>query len=149
MEKRVRRVGIVGFGRLGIYTCSCMHTELEYCFTVSIATTMWLTVLSCLLYHVGRYLYEVLVEEYRDDYEVAFVWNRSLGKMHGTVPQHLVLQDLSAAASKHPDLIVEVAHPSIIAEYGKLFLQTADFMVDTFFHSGKNVLELTVQMFPV
>ena len=79
------------------------------------------------------------MEEYKDDYEIAFVWNRSPEKMHGTVPQHLVLQDLGAAASKHPDLIVEVAHPSIIAEYGKLFLQTADFMVYTFFNSGKNM----------
>lgn len=76
--------------------------------------------------------------EYRDDYEVVFVWNRSSEKMHGIVPQHLVLQDLSAAASKHPDLIIEVAHPSIIAEYGRLFLQTADFMVCTLIYSGTN-----------
>ena len=30
---------------------------------------------------------------------------------------------------RSPDLIVEVAHPSISAEFGATFLQTADFMV--------------------
>ena len=69
--------------------------------------------------------------EYKDDYEVVFVWNRSAEKMNGVVPQHLVLLDLRSAASMNPDLIVEVAHPSIIAEYGTLFLQIADFMVCT------------------
>ena len=29
----------------------------------------------------------------------------------------------------NPDLIVEVAHPDIVAKYGKLFVTTADFMV--------------------
>ena len=30
---------------------------------------------------------------------------------------------------RSPDLIVEVAHPSISAQFGASFLQTADFMV--------------------
>lgn len=68
-------------------------------------------------------------EEYRNDYEVAFVWNRSPDKMEGEVPEHLVLHDLAAAATMTPDLIVEVAHPSIVADYGTLLLKTADFMV--------------------
>ena len=80
-------------------------------------------------YVPGRYLHEVLETDYRDEYEVVFVWNRSPSKLEGQVPDHLVLKDLAAAATMTPDLIVEVAHPSIVAEYGTLFLQTADFMV--------------------
>lgn len=71
----------------------------------------------------------MLVSNHSGSYEVAFVWNRSIDKMEDMVPQQLVLLDLSNAASMSPDLIVEVAHPSIIADYGKLFLQIADFMV--------------------
>ena len=60
---------------------------------------------------------------------MAFVWNRSEDKLLETVPGHLVLRDLSEAAFMAPDLIVEVAHPSVVAGYGGSFLQIADFMV--------------------
>ena len=114
-----RRVGIVGFGRLGIFIT---HTRAwNQCLVCHEVEQIYLAL-------TGRYLYEVLVTEYSDDYEVVFVWNRSPDKMQGVVPQHLVLLDLSDAASTSPDLIVEVAHPSIIADCGKPFLQIADFM---------------------
>ena len=51
--------------------------------------------------------------------------------MAEVVPGHLVLSDLREVSSATPDLIVEVAHPSVVAEYGVLFLKTADFMVCT------------------
>ncbi|CAI8015318.1 Putative L-aspartate dehydrogenase [Geodia barretti] len=92
-KKKRRRVGIVGFGRL------------------------------------GRYLYNALGTDLAGDHEVAFVWNRSEDKMLDAVPQHLVLRDLGEVGSMSPDLIVEVAHPSVVAEFGQLLLQTADFMV--------------------
>lgn len=63
------------------------------------------------------------------DHEVAFVWNRSPDKLRGRVPDSLILHDLVQSASMHPDLIVEVAHPSITAQYGTSFLQAADYMV--------------------
>ena len=31
--------------------------------------------------------------------------------------------------TRHPHLIIEVAHPSVTAEYGALFLKEADFLV--------------------
>lgn len=112
-----RRVGIVGFGRLGIDTCTRFLIRSDK----SVVSTS----------SSGQYLYEVLVSDYSGSYEVAFVWNRSPDKMQGVVPQQLVLLDLGNAVSMSPDLIVEVAHPSIVADYGKLFLQIADFMVTT------------------
>ena len=81
----------------------------------------------------GRYLYDILATDLAGDYEVAFVWNRSADKMLEAVPQHLVLSDLRDVASMTPDLIVEVAHPSVVDQYGQTFLNTADFMVYTFF----------------
>ena len=51
--------------------------------------------------------------------------------MAEVVPGRLVLSDLGEVSSATPDLIVEVAHPSVVAEYGVLFLKTADFMVCT------------------
>ena len=77
----------------------------------------------------GRYLYNALGTDLAGDHEVAFVWNRSEDKMLDAVPQHLVLRDLGEVGSMSPDLIVEVAHPSVVAEFGQLLLQTADFMV--------------------
>lgn len=115
LEKK-RRVGIVGFGRLGTH----IHAQVDLIRLRAVGFHFFLS---------GRYLYDVLVSDYSGSYEVAFVWNRSPDKMEGVVPQQLVLLDLSNAASMSPDLIVEVAHPSIIADYGKLFLQIADFMV--------------------
>ena len=36
---------------------------------------------------------------------------------------------LGSVFCRAPDLIVEVAHPSITTEYGELFLDVADYMV--------------------
>ena len=112
-----------------------MHTNLFFTLSIVIESLY-------LVPHIGRYLYEVLVTEYKDNYEVVFVWNRSPEKMNDIVPHHLVLSDLSEAASRSPDLIVEVAHPSIVAEYGTLFLQIADFMVHTLLHRLKYMIVL-------
>uniref|UniRef100_A0A8C5PES7 Aspartate dehydrogenase domain-containing protein n=1 Tax=Leptobrachium leishanense TaxID=445787 RepID=A0A8C5PES7_9ANUR len=60
--------------------------------------------------------------------ELAFVWNRSLEKMKGKVADHLHLQDLSQF-NERADLIVEVAHPCIVKEYGEAFLSAANFLV--------------------
>lgn len=61
--------------------------------------------------------------------QVAFVWNRSLDKVKGIVPDDLILENLDDFANRSPDLIVEVSHPSIVAQYGLRFLRTADFMI--------------------
>src|SRR5262249_50566940 len=62
-----------------------------------------------------------------DELEVAFVHNRSPGKLDG-VPPGLVLSDLSDFAASRPDLIVECAHPDITIQHGVDFLKTADYM---------------------
>ena len=44
------------------------------------------------------------------------------------VPRHAVLESLDNFAAHRPDLIVEVAHPSISAMYGAKFLGQCDYM---------------------
>ncbi|XP_003385230.1 PREDICTED: putative L-aspartate dehydrogenase [Amphimedon queenslandica] len=77
---------------------------------------------------LGQYLYHAL-QDSKDEYEIAFVWNRSAEKMRGIVPPELILNDLKSCHSRSPHIIIEVAHPSISAEYGPLFLQSADFLI--------------------
>lgn len=49
--------------------------------------------------------------------------------MAGSVPPALQLQTLSAFGKRHPDLVVEVAHPQIIHDFGAQILQQADLLV--------------------
>lgn len=63
------------------------------------------------------------------NFQVAFVWNRTLDKMKGIVPDDVILEKLDDFATRKADLIVEVAHPLIVAQYGQRFLQSADFLI--------------------
>ncbi|XP_073914150.1 aspartate dehydrogenase domain-containing protein isoform X3 [Castor canadensis] len=61
--------------------------------------------------------------------ELVFVWNRDPGRMTGRVPHSLQLHDLAALEERHPDLVVEVAHPQIIHESGAQILRHANLLV--------------------
>ncbi|KAM5296467.1 LOW QUALITY PROTEIN: aspartate dehydrogenase domain-containing protein [Glossophaga mutica] len=61
--------------------------------------------------------------------ELVFVWNCDPGRMAGAVPQSLQLQNLDALGERHPDLVVEVAHPKIIHESGAQILRHASLLV--------------------
>ncbi|KAL4667058.1 hypothetical protein H8959_005747 [Pygathrix nigripes] len=61
--------------------------------------------------------------------ELVFVWNRDPGRMAGSVPPSLQLQKLAALGERHPDLVVEVAHPKIIHESGAQILRHANLLV--------------------
>ncbi|XP_070355001.1 aspartate dehydrogenase domain-containing protein isoform X7 [Equus asinus] len=61
--------------------------------------------------------------------ELVFVWNRDPARMAGSVPPSLQLQNLAAVGERHPDLVVEVAHPKIIHESGAQILRYANLLV--------------------
>eukprot|EP00746_Dinoflagellata_sp_MGD_P011310 gnl/MRDRNA2_/MRDRNA2_123662_c0_seq1.p1 gnl/MRDRNA2_/MRDRNA2_123662_c0~~gnl/MRDRNA2_/MRDRNA2_123662_c0_seq1.p1 ORF type:complete len:306 (+),score=69.74 gnl/MRDRNA2_/MRDRNA2_123662_c0_seq1:49-918(+) len=66
--------------------------------------------------------------------EIAFIWNRTPDAVNddvakGVLPAGLHLENLGSFADFNADLIVEVAHPSITAEFGAAFLKTADYFV--------------------
>ena len=85
MTSEQRRVGVVGYGKLG----------------------------------------EFLVTKVLEDssLELAFVWNRSKEAFTGKVDSKYILDDLSKVSERSPDIIIEVAHPCISKDYGKLFLE--------------------------
>jgi len=77
--------------------------------------------------HIGQYLVHEILK--RDDLELSFVWNRTTDVLRGEVDDKYILENLHSFAERTPDLIVEVAHPSITLNYGELFLDVADYMV--------------------
>ncbi|KAM7059350.1 aspartate dehydrogenase domain-containing protein isoform 1-T1 [Molossus nigricans] len=94
LDRVPRRVGVVGYGRLGQSLVSHLLTQ-------------------------GPEL----------GLELVFVWNRDPGRMAEKVPHSLQLQNLAALGERHPDLVVEVAHPKIIQESGAQILRHANLLV--------------------
>jgi predicted dinucleotide-utilizing enzyme len=77
---------------------------------------------------IGRHLFQRLMQGGEPGLSVAFVWNRSPGKIAG-VPLGLILRDLAEATEKRADLIVEVAHPEVTRIHGADFVAAADYLV--------------------
>ncbi|KAK6184979.1 hypothetical protein SNE40_007314 [Patella caerulea] len=76
---------------------------------------------------LGQYLVKAIQES--ENLELCFVWNRTSSVLNGKIDETLILKDLSDFPELNPDLIVEVAHPSITHQYGTEFLKHADFMM--------------------
>jgi aspartate dehydrogenase len=76
---------------------------------------------------IGRYIYEQ-IQTHETDMEIAFVWNRSKEAI-SDLPRELILDDLGKFADYQPDLILELAHPAISAEYGEAFLKETNYMM--------------------
>jgi predicted dinucleotide-utilizing enzyme len=83
--------------------------------------------------HLGEYLYTSIctLPEVSARLEIAFVWNRSADKLEGVAEEHRLLNLEEAGSSRWPaDVIVEVAHPSITAQYAsRLMAAGVDFIV--------------------
>ncbi|XP_035224886.1 putative L-aspartate dehydrogenase [Stegodyphus dumicola] len=77
--------------------------------------------------NLGKFLVSSIAAD--PNYEIAFVWNRTKSVICGVVETSLILDDLKDFASRKPDIIVEVAHPSITKSFGKEFLSYCDYML--------------------
>jgi len=82
---------------------------------------------------IGRYLVQQILFEERVShrFELAFVWNRSIIKIQNEkdLPQTVILENLEDYRRFNPDIVVEVAHPSITKQYGANFVQFCDYLV--------------------
>jgi predicted dinucleotide-utilizing enzyme len=81
---------------------------------------------------LGQFLYEKITADTKtaEQFEVCFVWNRTSEKMtEAGVPANLIASDLDKVADFKPDIIAEVAHPSITEKYGPAFVRCADYFV--------------------
>ncbi|XP_067088390.1 aspartate dehydrogenase domain-containing protein [Osmerus mordax] len=80
--------------------------------------------------HLGQFLVEkITTAGARLGVTLAFVWNRNPDKLRGSVPEELILYDLSDFKDRGVDVIVEVCHPRIVKEFGVLFLSHTHFLV--------------------
>ncbi|WP_447750056.1 aspartate dehydrogenase domain-containing protein [Sphingopyxis fribergensis] len=75
---------------------------------------------------IGAELYRRIAADGGRD-EVAFVHGRSRERL-ADVPDDMILDDLSKAGDRAPDLIVEVAGPEVSHRHGAAFLSLADYM---------------------
>ena len=78
--------------------------------------------------YIAGFIYEQIVTRPELGLDIAFVWNRSPGRLKD-VPEGLVLDDLSDFASRSPDLVIEMSHPSISRDYAKAILSETDYMM--------------------
>ncbi|KAJ8251047.1 hypothetical protein GJAV_G00216650 [Gymnothorax javanicus] len=80
--------------------------------------------------HLGQYLVERIQREGAAvGLCLEFVWNRNTERLSGSVPQELILEQLSQFTERAADVIVEVCHPQIVKDFGPQFLSRAHFMV--------------------
>ena len=69
---------------------------------------------------LGQHIAQKLLEGPREGErpaELAFVWARDAAKL-SALPAHLIVSDLSGAARAGADIVVEVAHPDVVAAVG-------------------------------
>jgi predicted dinucleotide-utilizing enzyme len=82
--------------------------------------------------NLGQYLTKFILSEEGQaaGLELAFIWNRSPDKVTDVADprvQQALLTNLQDFKKTNPDVIVEVAHPSITVDYGTLFMESADY----------------------
>lgn len=72
-----------------MYTVQFIGPHYWNCFTFVFIPTITYT---------GQYLYEAV--KAHDEYEIAFVWNRTIENLKGKIPANFVLEDLGKFASR-------------------------------------------------
>ncbi|XP_048846335.1 aspartate dehydrogenase domain-containing protein isoform X1 [Brienomyrus brachyistius] len=95
--------------------------------------------------HLGQYLVERIQKEGHSlGLRLVFVWNRNPQKLRASVPEELILDQLSHFPEKNADLIVEVCHPQVVKDFGAQFLSHAHFLVGS--PSALSDLQLNKQL---
>jgi aspartate dehydrogenase len=77
--------------------------------------------------YVGRYIYEQITSRPELGLEVAFVYELAGERLAG-VRDELILPDMADFGWRHPDLVVEMAHPAVTRQHGEMLLQETDYM---------------------
>ncbi|CAI5445981.1 unnamed protein product [Caenorhabditis angaria] len=74
--------------------------------------------------HLGKFLIEKLRLE--PDFEIVKIWNRTKSEENEEVQ---TLDTINASNLSNIDLVIEVAHPKIIHDYGQLILENCDLFI--------------------
>jgi predicted dinucleotide-utilizing enzyme len=80
---------------------------------------------------LGQYLAHQILDQGASHFELVFVWNRTFSRVtcDSVLASHVPLENLADFSTRKPELIVEVADPSITALWGERFLEVSDFFV--------------------
>ena len=78
--------------------------------------------------YIAGFVYNEIITRPELGLDIAFVWNRSPERLKD-VPSDLILEDLAGFASRSPDLVVEMSHPSVSQEYAKAILRETNYMM--------------------
>lgn len=92
---------------------------------------------------IGQHLYQRLMQGAEPGLSVAFVWNRSPGRLAEVRPD-LVLHSLEQAPAAGADLIVELAHPDVTRVHGRALLAAADYLVTSVTALADDALRATL-----
>lgn len=76
---------------------------------------------------LGKFLALKISES--NNFELAFVWNRTASAFDESVDSSHVLNSIEDFKSRKPDIVVEVAHPSVTKTYGKYILEYCDYLI--------------------
>ena len=77
---------------------------------------------------IGKTVHGMISRNPENGMEVVFVYDQ-VSQMMADVPRELVLEELGDFASRKPDFVVEMAHPSVTREWGKTLLEKTNYML--------------------
>lgn len=77
---------------------------------------------------IGKAVHGMIAKDPDNGMEVVFVYDQ-ISEMVADLSRELVLEDLGEFESRRPDLVVEMAHPSVTREWGKTLLEKTNYML--------------------
>ena len=78
--------------------------------------------------YIASFIYKQIITRPELGLDIAFVWNRSPERLQD-VSSELVLEDLSDFAARSPELVIEMAHPSVSRRYAEAILRQTNYMM--------------------
>lgn len=85
--------------------------------------------------HLGQFIYQHIKNERSkstNDFDIVFIWNRSkdiFSKYDEELDQNLIVSTVEEGLQRSPELIIEVAHPNVIENYGEKILDVCDLFI--------------------
>jgi aspartate dehydrogenase len=77
---------------------------------------------------IGKAVHEMIDKDPDNGMEIVFIHDQSSAILE-KIPGELVLKELSGFMEKEPDLVVEVAHPDITRQWGKIIVEQTNYVL--------------------
>ena len=93
---------------------------------------------------IGRAVHAMIDKDPDNGMEVVFVHDQVAAALEN-VPAELALQDLGDFTKKEPDLVVEMAHPDVTRQWGKIIVEQTNYMLVSVTAMADPEVEKTLQ----